>query len=419
MNNKIYNKDDLKKQLQNMGLESTDKVMIHSSMKAIGDVEGGADTVLDAWMDYFAEGMVMLPTHTWKQMNEQYNVFDPETEPACVGVLPNLFRKREGVYRSLHPTHSIAAFGKEAKEYVQGEEKLSTPCAPEGCFGRLKDIGAYILLVGVTHARNTYIHSIEESFEVPERLTDKPTTFYIKLPDGSLKEVQMHRHYNPIEEHISDTFDKFMAGYYELGAARKVTFGDAQCILCKADRLFEATKIILKKDIDCFISRKEIPCQWQEISARKVVDKLIEKSWTISFAESCTGGMAAARLVSVPDASKVFAASVVTYANEAKMKYVDVNPETIAKYGVVSEEVALQMARGVAKANEAQVGVGISGIAGPTGSTTTKPIGMVCFGFVIGEKRFAKTCYFGEIGRDSVRRASVNFVYEVLEKEMC
>ncbi|MBQ7359267.1 MAG: CinA family protein [Lachnospiraceae bacterium] len=154
------------------------------------------------------------------------------------------------------------------------------------------------------------------------------------------------------------------------------------------------------------------------MSADKVVSKLIDKGWTISFAESCSGGMAAARLVSVPDASKVFAASVVTYANEAKVKYVDVNPQTIEHYGVVSEEVAMEMARGVAKANEAQVGVGISGIAGPTGATATKPVGMVCFGFVVGDKAFSRTCYFGNVGRDVVRRASVNYVYSVLEETL-
>lgn len=157
---------------------------------------------------------------------------------------------------------------------------------------------------------------------------------------------------------------------------------------------------------------------WPLGVTREVVDKLIAKKWTVSFAESCTGGLVAARLVSIPDASKVFAASVVTYANEAKMKYVDVDVDTIMDYGVVSEEVALQMARGVAIANDAQVGVGISGIAGPTGATKTKPIGMVCFGFVIGDKEFARTCQFGELGRDAVRLASVDYVYEVLSKEL-
>ena len=107
----MYTKKDLLSDLHNMGLQSTDAVMVHSSMKSIGEVEGGADTVVDAFMEYFGEGLFMTPTHTWAQMSSSYSMFDPETEPACVGIIPNIFRKREGVVRSLHPTHSIAAYG--------------------------------------------------------------------------------------------------------------------------------------------------------------------------------------------------------------------------------------------------------------------------------------------------------------------
>jgi len=145
-----------------MGLNGTETILIHSSMKAIGDVEGGAETVLDAWMEYFKEGLLLLPTHTWKTVNESHPVFDSQKEPSCVGVLTNLFMKREGVVRSLHPTHSMAGFGKHAAEYLAGEEYRNTPCTPGGCYDRLKDAGGKILLVGVGHERNTYIHSVEE-----------------------------------------------------------------------------------------------------------------------------------------------------------------------------------------------------------------------------------------------------------------
>lgn len=145
-----------------------------------------------------------------------------------------------------------------------------------------------------------------------------------------------------------------------------------------------------------------------------VVDLLKRKEWHIAFAESCTGGLAAARLVSVADASWVMDASVVTYANEAKIKYLDVLPQTIAAYGVVSEQVAAQMAQGVAKNNAAQVGVGITGIAGPGGGTASKPVGMVCFGFWLDGQTYTYTKQFGSIGRNEVRRASVDFVYDML-----
>lgn len=257
-----FTKEDLKQQLNNMGLISTDAVMVHSSMKSIGEVEGGADTVVDAFMEYFSEGLFMTPTHTWKQMNEEYNRFDPETEPACVGIIPNLFRERKNVFRSFHPTHSIAAYGPGAEEYVKGEENLTTPCDPKGCWGRLLDMEAKILLIGVTHARNTFIHGVEEMLDVPERLTEKPVTFQVKMEDNSWKTVKMHRHYNPTTDHISESFDLLMEGYFETGAAKKVKFGNAECILCDAKKIYEVTKRVAKHNINFFMECESIPKQW-------------------------------------------------------------------------------------------------------------------------------------------------------------
>lgn len=258
----MYTKEELKQQLKEIGLKSTDAVMVHSSMKALGEVQGGADTVIDAFMEYFSEGLLMTPAHTWKQMSVEYNFFDPETEPACVGIIPNLFMKREGVVRSLHPTHSIAAYGKMAQDYIKGEEEAATPCPPGGCWDRLREIHAKILLVGVTHIRNTFIHSVEEVFEVPERLTAEPTLFQIKMPEGSVKSVYMHRHYNPETDHISETFDKMKEGYYETGAAKMVRLGDAECILCDAEKIFEVTGKILTREKNCFIDCEIIPKEW-------------------------------------------------------------------------------------------------------------------------------------------------------------
>lgn len=258
----MYNKQDLISDLQAMGLKPTDAVMVHSSMKSIGAVDGGADTVIDAFQEYLTDGLLMAPAHTWAQMSAEYNVFDPATEPACVGIIPNMFLKRENSFRSLHPTHSIVASGVGAESYVQGEEFSSTPCPPNGCWDRLRKIHAKILLIGVTHARNTFIHSIEEVLDVPERFTAEPTLFKIKMPDGSLREVSMYRHYNVNTAHISESFDKLSEAYFELGAAKKVTFGDAECILCDAEKLFDITKRVLSHEINCFIDRESIPNDW-------------------------------------------------------------------------------------------------------------------------------------------------------------
>ena len=119
----MYTKQELKNMIKEMGIESTDTLFIHSSMKAIGEVVGGADTVLDSFMEYLENGLLILPTHTWANMSESHNVYDPKKEPSCVGVLTNLFMKREGVVRSLHPTHSVAAYGKDNIEYIKGKKR--------------------------------------------------------------------------------------------------------------------------------------------------------------------------------------------------------------------------------------------------------------------------------------------------------
>lgn len=258
----MYKKEDLTKAIEEMGIKSDDTVFIHSSMKSIGKVDGGADTVLDAFMDYLSEGLLILPTHTWARMSETHNIYDPKKEPSCVGILSNLFMTREGVLRSLHPTHSIAVFGKDGKEYIKGEEYLTTPCSPGGCYDRLRERNAKILLLGVNHIRNTFIHSVEEVLQVPERFTEAPVQFHIVMPDGSLKESNMYRHYNKTTAHISESYSKLEQAFYDNLAAKQVTFGDAACILCDAHGIFEVTKNVLSHQINCLMELEKIPPEW-------------------------------------------------------------------------------------------------------------------------------------------------------------
>jgi len=125
----MYTKADLIGYLEAMGLKRTDALLVHSSMKAIGPVEGGADTVVGAFMEYLKDGLLITPTHTWDRIGKnKRTLFDPQVEGNCVGIIPTLFSKREGVLRSLHPTHSVAAFGKGAAEYL-----LNTPMYKSNC----------------------------------------------------------------------------------------------------------------------------------------------------------------------------------------------------------------------------------------------------------------------------------------------
>ncbi len=140
--------------------------------------------------------------------------------------------------------------------------------------------------------------------------------------------------------------------------------------------------------------------------AEKLCERLAVHGWHITFAESCTGGLAAATLVDVGGASGVFDGSFVTYANDVKEKLLGVKAESITANGVVSETVAGEMAEGAAHVMGCEVAVGISGIAGPGGGTPTKPVGTVCFGFYIDGRLVTETMHFtGD--RTTVRRAAV------------
>ena len=110
---------------------------------------------------------------------------------------------------------------------------------------------------------------------------------------------------------------------------------------------------------------------------QRVVDELVDRGWTIATAESCTAGLVAARLASVPGASATLQGGIVAYANEVKVAEADVPAELIAAHGAVSPEVARALAEGVRTRLGTDVGVGITGIAGPDGGTPEKPVGLV------------------------------------------
>ena len=149
----------------------------------------------------------------------------------------------------------------------------------------------------------------------------------------------------------------------------------------------------------------------------EVVRLLIEKGFHIAFSESCTAGLACGRLVNVPDASKVLNASVVTYSNDAKEKYARVSHETLEKFGAVSEQVAGEMAEGIAKETGANVGVSFSGVAGPTGGTPEKPVGTVCVACYIDGKLWTHTFHLdSNLSRTEIREQSASLMAEHLVK---
>ena len=128
--------------------------------------------------------------------------------------------------------------------------------------------------------------------------------------------------------------------------------------------------------------------------AQELSELLIAKGLTISVAESCTGGSLSHALTSIPGASSYFDCGYITYSNQSKIDMLGVDIQAIKTYGAVSEEVVLEMVIGVATRSHSDVAVSITGVAGPTGGTSDKPVGMVCFGFFCDGKTNTSTQLF-------------------------
>ncbi len=142
------------------------------------------------------------------------------------------------------------------------------------------------------------------------------------------------------------------------------------------------------------------------LKAKKLTELLISKNMSIAVAESCTGGLLSSSLTSIPGASSYFDCGFITYSNESKIKILNVDPQTIELFGAVSEKVAYEMAMGAGQNSQSDLAISVTGIAGPSGGTAEKPVGMVCFGFYVEGEVSTTTQFFSgvrsEIVSDSI-----------------
>ena len=142
--------------------------------------------------------------------------------------------------------------------------------------------------------------------------------------------------------------------------------------------------------------------------AKKIVKILIKKKLKISFAESCTGGLLSSAITSVNGSSKVFTLGLLAYSNQSKTQILKVSKNIIRKYGSVSEQVCLAMVKNLSKISKTNMSVSITGIAGPSGGTKIKPVGLVYVGIKKNDRVRVKKYLFKNNGRSYIQKAAVN-----------
>ena len=180
--------------LRSIGVRKGMDLLVHSSLRRTGPVEGGPEAIIDILLEAIGPtGTLLMPTISGSVTPSQ-PVFHVEKTPSAVGYLPQLFLTRKEAVRSLHPIHSAAAMGPRAEFYTQDHLAANTPWSPESPYGKLMRQNGWILFLGVNMDVNTCFHALEIEALIPGIHTEKADTLYVIDYDGVLHEKEHHWH---------------------------------------------------------------------------------------------------------------------------------------------------------------------------------------------------------------------------------
>lgn len=253
--------------LRESGIKDGDVIFVHSSMSSIGKVQGGADTVIDALLEVIgSDGTLVMPAFTGN-FTDPFDISKTQSE---VGLITETFRKREGVVRSLHPSHGVCAYGKHANRIIKNNYLAETPCGDNTPFLEIRDLKGKIVLLGVDMNRNTMLHAIEEVVDSPYLVEEfiVPAPTYVKDYENQtcvIKKMPFgHRE-----------FIKLTPVLRKNKAIEETYIGSAAVKVMPADKLFDITVDLLKNEPDYFLCHN--PYCNSCVAARKKIGETSEK----------------------------------------------------------------------------------------------------------------------------------------------
>ena len=233
-------RSDVIRSLESMGLKAGDRVMVHSSLSSMGHVEGGAPTVLQAFLDVLgAAGTLMVPTFTHSGC--QY--YDPLLTPSLNGAITEAARSLPGAIRSLHPTHAVTVVGPDAEDLVEDDLDRGA-LGRDSALYRLIKKGGHVFLLGVDHRANSSIH-IGEDYAGDDRQAsispDHPKVVVLNHPQRGEEEVTL-------TEMMGSTiaFDRMEEVLRSRDQVVEGKIGEATCQLMKGEDIIAATVDILR-----------------------------------------------------------------------------------------------------------------------------------------------------------------------------
>ena len=229
-----YTEKDLTKAVRELGVKKNDILIVHTALKSVGSIEAEgkkpAVALIDALRTSVCEGLLMIPAFTYANIRE-VPVFDVRRTMPCIGGVPNAAVELANaawdagdktVVRSLHPSHSVVAFGKDAYSYVADDERVETPFPSFSTYGKLITLPGKILFIGVPLSSNSFIHALDEWLEP----TGVHSPIDVTVIDYSGRKIPRRA---ARCQGFPTTFEPYLK---EAGALTYGKIGDADAILC-------------------------------------------------------------------------------------------------------------------------------------------------------------------------------------------
>jgi aminoglycoside 3-N-acetyltransferase len=235
-----------------LGLRPSGVLMVHASLRALGQVPGGAETVIQGLLSALgADGTLLMPALSYEHVTRENPLFDVRNTPSNVGIVPEAFRQRAGTKRSIHPTHSVCAVGPLSAALLDPHIEDTTPCGPRSPFHALPHHNGQILMLGCGLEPNTSMHAIEELAE-PRYLYSQPIEYTLIQEDGA----SIAKSYTP------HGFDGWVQRYERVqdilppSALKRGPVLEAEAWLIESAALWEIALAALQKDPLHFVSEQ-------------------------------------------------------------------------------------------------------------------------------------------------------------------
>jgi aminoglycoside N3'-acetyltransferase len=263
----------VEKDLENLGLQRGDSIFLHSSLKSIGYVEGGAPTVIDAIIEVLgSSGTLIVPTYSLKKsmyktcLDKKY-IFDPHTATTQLGIIPATFLHYPDVCRSIHPTHSVSAIGKNARYITEAHHLATSTFGHDSPWDRLMKLNGKILSIGLKMGRNTFSHVLEDKmldkFPLPVRMNK---TFYIKCKDWTENLIEVpvvphdpkYKRMRMDQDHREDLRKYFWQEFIRSGIISVGRVGLAISWIASANEYYDHLVRLMNEGITIYSTNEEL-----------------------------------------------------------------------------------------------------------------------------------------------------------------